>query len=637
MEGANKSKSLRNRFSDYAFWKPDLTTNDKGIASFEVTFPDDITSWRTYYLAMGMKGASGQTEGEIKSFKPIMASLAVPRFLLAGDRSNILGKALNYTQDSIRIKSTFTVNDSALYQRDGKILAARIDTFTLSPSTIDSVKVQYQILKDDGYSDGELRYIPVFPLGTIETSGNFYNLESDTTLVLSFDKSLGKVTLHAEADMINVMLDEMSHLRGYKHLCNEQLSSKIKTMLWERRIFSRMHKEYKYNQDIRKMIKLLEERRNADSLWGWWQNGQTAWWITLHATEALQMAQKDSFKTSANFKRAMPHLYEQYYAMNYRDQMRVVKLMKTIDTVPDYKQLIDSIKISKLDTVGRYELWELKQACGLKYPSDSLKREQKFTQFGNAYWGTECYSLFDDAVSATLVAYRILRNENPQSRELFKIRNYLLERKGNMHWHNTWESCRILETILPDLIRNHELNVKPELSFSGGYNNKVDTFPYHQEVKPGEPIYVTKKSNAPVYLTAYQQFFNSNPKAVNKDFTVTSRFAQNDSILKAGKPVKLTVEVSVKKASEYVMIEIPIPAGCSYEEKNNFLPGEDYREYFKEKVCIYCSRLAQKNYTFEVNLLPRYNGMYHLNPAKVELMYFPVFYGREGMKIIHIR
>jgi hypothetical protein len=30
--------------------------------------------------------------------------------------------------------------------------------------------------------------------------------------------------------------------------------------------------------------------------------------------------------------------------------------------------------------------------------------------------------------------------------------------------------------------------------------------------------------------------------------------------------------------------------------------------------------------------MPRYSGKYTLNPAKAEQMYFPVFYGREGMK-----
>jgi len=37
-----------------------------------------------------------------------------------------------------------------------------------------------------------------------------------------------------------------------------------------------------------------------------------------------------------------------------------------------------------------------------------------------------------------------------------------------------------------------------------------------------------------------------------------------------------------------------------------------------------------------VSLLPRYRGSYHLNPAKAEMMYFPVFYSRESMKKIKI-
>ncbi|WP_158795284.1 hypothetical protein [Pedobacter sp. L105] len=57
-----------------------------------------------------------------------------------------------------------------------------------------------------------------------------------------------------------------------------------------------------------------------------------------------------------------------------------------------------------------------------------------------------------------------------------------------------------------------------------------------------------------------------------------------------------------------------------------------HREYFKHKTSIFCSRLKVGKYIFEIELMPRYSGSYSLNPAKAELMYFPVFYGREGMK-----
>jgi alpha-2-macroglobulin len=33
----------------------------------------------------------------------------------------------------------------------------------------------------------------------------------------------------------------------------------------------------------------------------------------------------------------------------------------------------------------------------------------------------------------------------------------------------------------------------------------------------------------------------------------------------------------------------------------------------------------------------RQYGLFHLNPAKAEMMYFPVFYGQEGMKQVAIK
>jgi uncharacterized protein YfaS (alpha-2-macroglobulin family) len=103
--------------------------------------------------------------------------------------------------------------------------------------------------------------------------------------------------------------------------------------------------------------------------------------------------------------------------------------------------------------------------------------------------------------------------------------------------------------------------------------------------------------------------------------------------LRGGEVVQLKAEVTAQGDADFVMIEIPIPAGCSYESKDQpWSNNEVHREYFKEKVSVFCRKLKQGKYTFTVNLIPRYDGKYTLNPAKAEMMYFPVFYGREGMK-----
>ena len=85
------------------------------------------------------------------------------------------------------------------------------------------------------------------------------------------------------------------------------------------------------------------------------------------------------------------------------------------------------------------------------------------------------------------------------------------------------------------------------------------------------------------------------------------------------------------------MINVPIPASCSYADKPNNFPGEAHREYFKQETAIFCEKLAAGTYEFEIELMPRYTGTYTLNPAKVELMYFPTFFANNGKKTLKVR
>ena len=98
----------------------------------------------------------------------------------------------------------------------------------------------------------------------------------------------------------------------------------------------------------------------------------------------------------------------------------------------------------------------------------------------------------------------------------------------------------------------------------------------------------------------------------------------------------MVVNVDVKKDADYVMIEIPIPAGCIYASKNqdNY---EVHKEFLKNKVILFSMFLNKGIHRFEINLEPRYTGSFTLNPSKAELMYFPIFFGRNEMSKIEIK
>jgi hypothetical protein len=299
-----------------------------------------------------------------------------------------------------------------------------------------------------------------------------------------------------------------------------------------------------------------------------------------------------------------------------------------IDFATNIAQLPHNTKYTLPDLLN---LLELKQKCNLKTDLKILDSYEKKTLFGNIYFSEDSVTnaLLSNNMHTTLLAYRVLRNDTLTDPEVLrKIRNYFLEKRTNGFWRNTYESSLIVEAILPDLLKGKKQTKQPVLTISmQNSTTTIDKFPYEMTLPTTDTITVSKKGDFPVYFTAYQHMWNNSPVKKSGDFEINSAFTETtgSDVLESGHEVKLLVKVHVKKDADYVMIEIPVPAGCSYASKKNFMPNEVHREYFKHMTSIFCEHLLKGDYQFEIDLIPRYTGRYTLNPARVELMYFPVF------------
>jgi uncharacterized protein YfaS (alpha-2-macroglobulin family) len=232
------------------------------------------------------------------------------------------------------------------------------------------------------------------------------------------------------------------------------------------------------------------------------------------------------------------------------------------------------------------------------------------------------------------------------------MRNYLFAQRTHSGWCNTYETANILTTVMPDILASGDSLGRPSVRISrdvARYVSTIDTFPKHITLYGNEPLVIDKRGSFPVYVSAWQEIYVREPEPVNEGFRVETKFAVNDDVLNtsvssmnliAGKPATLEVTVSSDIFSEYVVIEIPIPAGCSYQSKPQTWyrgMGETHREYFRDRVCIYLRNLSSGSHTFRVELMPRYTGVYHVNPAKAERMYMPLYHGRTGMKQVWIK
>jgi TonB-dependent SusC/RagA subfamily outer membrane receptor len=637
---ASSASSIRNNFSDDAFWQPKLKTDKNGKASFEVTFPDDVTSWQTNVLAMNGKQQSGQASSTIKSYKPLMAQLSIPRFLIDGDTTFVLGKSLNYTPDSVEITTRFEMNGEPLLTQKRFCINSLIDTLEIS-APHDSIQVKYALQTPDGYLDGEQRDIPVFPIGLEETKGEFFVLNNDTAITISAHNLNDTMHFYARADMLNVVEDEISRLIRYKYSCNEQLASKLKALLAEMHINKYAGKKQTKHHDIEKLIRLLLNNQKEQGLWGWWKNSSTNHWISLHVLEALYQAKNLGFEVKLNTSQASEQLvWELENSTSANEKLRILKLLRLMGAQMSYHTWLEKLEQTpNLSLHTRLNLLEIKQMCNITISTDSILKYKKETLFGNIYFASETTtSLLENEVQNTLVAYRVLRNDSANHAPVLqKIRNFLMEKRTSGCWANTFESAQIIETILPDLLSDKTKVEKSTLTLTGDVTKTITTFPFEMTLEPGQQVTVRKSGDFPVYLTTWQHYWNPKPVFKSGDFEIQTSFSNGSEQLTAGKPIKLKATVTIKKDADYVMINIPIPAGCSYGDKTVNYRTEAHREYFKSETAIFCEHLKKGEHTFEIELIPRYSGTYTLNPAKIELMYFPAFNANNQMKKTSIK
>lgn len=640
----DQTQTLRNNFSDYAIWQPRLLTNENGIASWTVKFPDDITSWTTKVIAMNGNKQSGQIETQIRSFKSLSANFVSPQFALEGDSINVIGKLMNYTPQEEKVTRRFSYNGQELRNNTLQFKNAHIDTIAIVAQGKDSLSFKYTLEQPNGYFDGELRKIPILTTGVTETKGYFDVLEKDTTVNYNFQAGLGKVTLRAEASVFPVLLDEMEKLRKYEYLCNEQLASKLKSLLLEKSVRTYLGEPFKHEKEIKDIIKKLLGSKRKEGTWGWWQDSTEEMWISLHVVESLLKAEQQGYPIVMD----KDLLYRYLVSKIDHNGIEQVKLIHLLDSKFFIKDLVKGIAAeqqrrsiiirSDVSLYDKLQLMQLQQMAGEPVDTKWLMSIHKNTLFGSIYWGENNTSFWDNSIQNTLLAYQILKADGKHQHELELLRRYFLEQRGNGQWRNTYESSLILETILPDLLAEGKRYEPASLVID--QKETIKDFPFTRVIDAGKPVSIAKKGKLPVYFTAYQQFVNPKPEKVSKDFTVRTSFSQEGITvkkLKAGVIAKLNVEVEAKGDGDYVMIEIPVPAGCSYENKvQRYWGPETHREYFKNKTSIFCTKLKAGKYNFEIELMPRYSGNYLLNPAKAELMYFPVFYGREGMKRVGI-
>jgi uncharacterized protein YfaS (alpha-2-macroglobulin family) len=493
-----------------------------------------------------------------------------------------------------------------------------------------------------GFKDAELRTIPILPVGTNESDGNFWVLDKDTILTYNSKNKANKITITAQNNTIDVLLDEIENIKNYAYYCMEQTASKLIALQAEKEIRKHLNQPFKGDKLINNFTDKLLKAQLYNGGWSWWGGDKeyASVYITTHVLKAL-LPQKEKAVVQNVIQNGAMFMHSKLAEQKTQQQVSTLLLLRQLDNKNvEYKDYLEKINFDSLQLQEKFQYVLLKQLEQLPYEKElqKLMQSKKETMLGGMYWSSGNLQWYNDANSTTVLAYQVIKKLDSIHPNLQNIVQYFLEQKSRGYWMNTYTAANILQTILPDVLAATSYKTTPTLQITGDTTFNINSFPFTTSIANVKQLHLKKEGIGLMYVTAYETFFNTTTTKVDKDFTVTTTMLQKGEIvnnLQANQNTKLQLQINCTKEADYVMIELPIPAGCIYNNKD-----QDYRivhtDFFKDKVVLFAEKLSIGKHNFSFELQTRYNGTYTLNPAKVSLMYYPIFYGREGLKKVDV-
>ncbi len=173
--GGVDDERLRKEFKNTAYWNPQLTTGADGRASFEVTMPDNLTTWRTQIRAVSGDTLVGEGTNELLSTTPLLLRPSLPRFVRSGDSFQLRLLVRNGTLETREVDVSVEATGIDLADKSARKVSVPAGQSVLVswPATVSregQVQVTFRASSSGGLSDSVVQKFPALHDLTPETT-----------------------------------------------------------------------------------------------------------------------------------------------------------------------------------------------------------------------------------------------------------------------------------------------------------------------------------------------------------------------------------------------------------------------------------------------------------------------------------
>ena len=170
-------------------------------------------------------------------------------------------------------------------------------------------------------------------------------------------------------------------------------------------------------------------------------------------------------------------------------------------------------------------------------------------------------------------------------------------------------------------------------------NAAITSFPFTKTVKDSINHTLSVKNASGLYVVKSEKQIRTT-SVTHSGLAIDYVFKENGKIvssLESGRVEEQVVNLKISSNCSFVMVEIPIAAGCMIEDVITSCPALlSHREVFRDKIILYFDKLPEGMYTFTIRQKVLFKGDYQLNPCSVRLMYFPLIQTQTAVRRVKI-
>ncbi len=312
--------SVRTEFPDIAYWRASVTTNEEGVATVEVTLPDNLTTWVMDARAATESTLVGQNMVEVIATKSLLVRPVLPRFFVAGDQAEIAGIIHNTTADDLEVRIALSAGGLDVMGDTGSAVTVPAGgTYkAVWPVAVqaDAAEVKVRMTADSGsattkLSDAVEITLPVERYSTPEVVGTSGRVEADTDVLelvrlpASIDATRGDLTVNIEPSLAAGMVGGLTYLEHYPYECIEQTVSRflpnvVSYQALQDLDIERPGLDTKLAQQVGVGLQRIYARQHIDGGWGWWEKDDSNPTVSAYVLFGLARAQQAGFTVDAD-------------------------------------------------------------------------------------------------------------------------------------------------------------------------------------------------------------------------------------------------------------------------------------------------------------------------------------------------